>query len=104
MLSPIAAATLFRKLSLAAVLLMSACSLAICPSPLPLVPPDPQAALIARGRALFFNETFGGNGRTCGTCHREENNFSIDPAFIATLPRDDPLFVAEFNPDLRENF
>lgn len=70
----------------------------------PEAPPDPQAALIAKGRALFFNETFGGNGRTCGTCHREERNFTIDAAFIATLPKDDPLFVAEFNPDLKQNF
>jgi mono/diheme cytochrome c family protein len=61
-------------------------------------------ALIAEGRRLFFNETFGGNGRTCGTCHREERNFVIDPAFIATLPPNDPLFVAEFVPALRENF
>jgi len=61
---------------------------------------DPIDPLIAQGEALFFNETFGGNGRTCGTCHRAENNFTIDPAFIATLPANDPLFVAEFNPDL----
>ncbi len=64
-------------------------------------PPDPGQALIAKGRALFFDETFDGNGRTCGTCHREDNNFTIDPAFIATLPDDDPLFVAEFNPALK---
>lgn len=67
-------------------------------------PPDPQAQLIAKGRDLFFNETFAGNGRTCGTCHPAENNFTIDPAFIATLPKDNPLFVAEFNPALKENF
>jgi hypothetical protein len=66
--------------------------------------PSPQNALIAKGRNLFFNETFGGNGRTCGTCHRAENNLTIDPAFIATLPDKDPLFVAEFTPALRENF
>lgn len=59
-------------------------------------------ALIAQGEDLFFNETFNGNGRTCGTCHRAENNFTIDPAFIATLPGDDPLFVAENNEDLAE--
>src|SRR5262245_2223557 len=68
------------------------------------LPPAPQDALIAKGRELFFNETFGGNGRTCGTCHRAENNFTIDPAFIATLPANDPLFVAEFDPNLKENF
>ena len=67
-------------------------------------PPDRLSQLIAKGSDLFFNETFGGNGRTCGTCHPAENNFTIDPAFIATLPKDNPLFVAEFNPALKENF
>ncbi len=62
--------------------------------------PDPD--LVARGAALFFNETFGGNGRTCATCHPAENNFTLDPAFIATLPPNDPLFVAEFNPALAQ--
>jgi mono/diheme cytochrome c family protein len=76
-------------------------ALAACTSP---PPPDPQAALVAKGRDLFFNETFGGNGRTCGTCHREERNFTIDPAFIATLPKNDALFVAEFTPALARNF
>jgi len=75
--------------------------LAACQSP---DPPDPQTALIAKGREIFFNETFGGNGRTCGTCHREDNNFTIDPAFIATLPANDALFVAEFTPALAKNF
>lgn len=65
-------------------------------------PPDPEQELIAKGRALFFDETFDGNGRTCGTCHREDNNFTIDPAFMAKLPDDDPLFVAEFNPALKD--
>ena len=69
-------------------------------------PPSPErpSVLIARGERIFFGETFGGNGRTCGTCHRAEENFGLGPALIATLPDDDPLFVAEFNPDLRENF
>jgi len=57
---------------------------------------------IAHGRRLFLKETFGGNGRTCGTCHRPENNHTIDPKFIAGLPKDDPLFVAEYNPALKE--
>jgi len=57
---------------------------------------------IAMGRDLFINETFDGNGRTCTTCHRLENNHTIDPKFIAGLPDNDPLFVAEFNPDLAE--
>jgi cytochrome c peroxidase len=60
--------------------------------------------LVVSGANLFFNETFNGNGRTCGTCHRQEDNLTIDPAFIATLPANDPLFVAEFNPALAQNF
>src|SRR3989442_11089174 len=67
-------------------------------------PPDRLSQVIAKGSDLFFNETFGSNGRTCGTCHPAENNFTIDPAFIATLPKDNPLFVAEFIPALKENF
>ena len=34
---------------------------------------------IAQGRQLFLKETFEGNGRTCGTCHVETNNFTVDP-------------------------
>ncbi len=62
--------------------------------------PDDLETLVARGEALFFRERFGGNSRTCGTCHPATHNLTIDPAFIATLPPDDPLFVAEFNDDL----
>ena len=57
-------------------------------------------SLIAKGEEVFFNETFNGNGRTCGSCHPAENNLTIDPTFIAKLPSDDPLFVAEFNEKL----
>jgi cytochrome c peroxidase len=59
-----------------------------------------QKQLVERGRELFMNETFNGNGRTCATCHPATNNFTLDPAFIAKLPPGDPLFVAETNPDL----
>ncbi|MGH8566824.1 MAG: hypothetical protein ACREXU_02130 [Gammaproteobacteria bacterium] len=81
-----------------------------CPSPPPVsdVPPPKPAPegdpRVAEGRRLFFEETFDGNGRTCGTCHRAENNLTIDAAFIATLPKKDPLFVAEFVPALERNF
>jgi mono/diheme cytochrome c family protein len=85
----------WRRWMVPAALLLGGCAAA---------PPDPQTALIAKGRDIFFNETFGGNGRACGTCHREEANFGITPAFIATLPPDDPLFVAEFVPALKNNF
>ncbi len=59
---------------------------------------------MAKGEEIFFNETFAGNGRTCSTCHRPEDNWRITPAFIATLPDDDPLFVHEFMPEFKENF
>lgn len=59
--------------------------------------------LINQGRTIFFNEKFNGNGRTCGTCHREDENLTIDPEFIATLPATDALFVAEFDPNLNQN-
>src|SRR6266850_579703 len=88
------------SLGVAGVLLLGVAALAACQTQ----PLDPQAALVAKGRVLFFTETFNGNGRTCGSCHREENNFTIDPVFIATLPKNDALFVAEFNPALKQNF
>jgi mono/diheme cytochrome c family protein len=84
------------RFSILVSLLLSACQ----PPP----PSGPDQVLIAKGRDIFFNGTFNGNGRTCGTCHREEQNLTIDPAFIATLPDDDPLFVAEFTPALNKNF
>jgi len=62
------------------------------------------ARLVAQGRRVFVNEKFDGNGRACGTCHVESNNFTIDPAFIARLPRTDPLFIAENNPALAADF
>jgi cytochrome c peroxidase len=58
--------------------------------------------VVRRGSEIFFNETFGGNGRTCGSCHRREANMTITPAFIATLPQSDPLFVPETNPKLSQ--
>jgi cytochrome c peroxidase len=66
--------------------------------------PTPAPTAVDRGRAIFFNETFAGNGRTCGTCHRAEDNFGLTPSFIATLPPDDPLFVGETNANLAQNF
>jgi cytochrome c peroxidase len=61
-----------------------------------------QADRVVHGADLFFKERFDGNGRTCGTCHPADNNFTLDPAFIARLAADDPLFVAETNPALAE--
>ena len=67
-------------------------------------PTTPLQQSITRGRASFFNETFNGNGRTCGTCHRENGNLTIDAEFIDDLPPNDPIFVAEFVPALANNF
>jgi hypothetical protein len=52
-------------------------------------------AEVCTGASIFFNETFGGNGRTCGSCHPVANNFTIDPNFVRSLPASDPLFVFE---------
>ncbi len=53
---------------------------------------------VCAGARVFFDETFGGNGRACGTCHPAANNFTIDAPFIAglhaTQPQN-PLFVFE---------
>ena len=52
------------------------------------------------GRRLFTEETFGGNGRTCATCHVLTQNLRLTPANVqarfATLAQTfDPLFIAE---------
>jgi mono/diheme cytochrome c family protein len=56
---------------------------------------DLDSDLVNRGRDLFFNETFKGNGRSCGTCHREDDNMALGLKTIANLPDDDPLFIVE---------
>jgi len=58
---------------------------------------------VCAGADIFFNETFNGNGRNCGTCHPASNNMTIDPGFISQLHAsnpNDPLFVFETNPAL----
>lgn len=79
----------------------SALLLAACKSP---TPPGEPPTLVELGEQVFLSETFNGNGRTCGTCHRPTDNFGLSPSFIATLPDNDPLFVAEFVPELAQNF
>lgn len=54
-----------------------------------------SAAGIDEGQRLFDHETFGGNGRTCRTCHSGSDG-TIDPQEVAErLANDlsDPLFV-----------
>ncbi len=53
-----------------------------------------------QGQTLFFQETFLGNGRTCGSCHGIRDRFGLSPTTMGLLPDNDPLFVAEFNPIL----
>jgi mono/diheme cytochrome c family protein len=50
---------------------------------------------VGDGADLFFRGLFGGNGRTCRTCHRAENNLGLDLDFIQSLPATDKLFIAE---------
>ena len=61
------------------------------------------AARRARGRPfevgddVFFHETFGGNGRTCATCHDPRNEFSMSPELVHKrfeLDPNHPLFRA----------
>jgi hypothetical protein len=58
---------------------------------------------VCAGADIFFRETFGGNGRTCGSCHPMANNLTLDAPFVEQLHGQnpsDPLFVAEFDPQL----
>ena len=53
-----------------------------------------SAAGISEGQRLFDHETFGGNGRTCRTCHSGADG-TIDPAEVAERLAErpsDPLF------------
>lgn len=58
----------------------------------------PSSGLVEEGRRLFFEETFGGNGRTCGTCHPAPD-LTLSPEDIAALPPDDPVFVGALDVD-----
>ena len=54
-----------------------------------------SAAEVTQGQRLFDHETFGGNGRTCRTCHSSDDG-TLDPeevvARLAENPSD-PLFL-----------
>jgi cytochrome c peroxidase len=59
------------------------------------MPLSASAAGVTEGQRLFDHETFGGNGRTCRTCHSGDNG-TIDPEEVATrlaVNPLDPLFV-----------
>src|SRR5262245_53625206 len=53
------------------------------------------------GKHLFERETFGGNGRTCRTCHSEETGTVSPRDAMARFRRDpgDSLFVGDGSDD-----
>ena len=56
------------------------------------------------GRQLFERETFGGNGRTCLTCHSRKTG-TLNPEQVQDRfddDPDDPLFVHDGSDDCRE--
>jgi hypothetical protein len=58
---------------------------------------------VLQGERLFMLETFGGNGRTCATCHVPNQSFGLQPfdvqARFATVSTTyDSLFVGEVSP------
>jgi hypothetical protein len=44
-----------------------------------------QGYLVNQGFQVFNAQTFGGNGRTCSTCHLPKSDFTISPADVPTL-------------------
>jgi cytochrome c peroxidase len=56
---------------------------------LPWTPLIVSAAAISEGQRLFDHETFGGNGRTCRTCHSGDNG-TIDPGEVMERLAEDP--------------
>jgi cytochrome c peroxidase len=64
-----------------------------------------MSAQVCAGADIFFNETFDGNGRTCGSCHPANNNTTLDVPFVQELHAsnpDDPLFINENDPNLAQ--
>ena len=46
---------------------------------------EDAALLVDEGFVIFMEETWDGNGRTCGTCHIPAENYNIFPSTIAGL-------------------
>ena len=68
------------------------------------IPLTVSAAEISEGQRLFDHETFGGNGRTCRTCHSSSNG-TIDPEEVAkrlAANPSDPLFLHDGLDDFRQ--
>jgi cytochrome c peroxidase len=63
--------------------------------------PDDDLRRTPNGRRLFEKETFGGNGRTCQTCHSEETG-TVSPEDARhrfKIDRHDPLFLHDGSDD-----
>ena len=60
-----------------------------------------EAEQIDEGFRVFNEETFEGNGRTCGTCHVPSEQYTIGPGFIKKLKKKDKdLLMAKSVPGL----
>jgi len=60
-----------------------------------------QGNAVSEGKRLFESETFGGNGRTCKTCHSKTTG-TLSPQDIQQLFKthpNDPLFLADGSDD-----
>jgi hypothetical protein len=69
-----------------------ACALAVCIDalvPSSWIPIEASAAEVSEGQRLFDHETFGGNGRTCRTCH-SGNDGTINLEEVAERLLEDP--------------
>jgi cytochrome c peroxidase len=67
--------------------------------------PDTEAERVLRGKRLFERETFGGNGRTCRTCHGDETG-TVSPQEARRRflkDPDDPLFRHDGSDDGQGN-
>jgi len=53
-------------------------------------PNDSRRAPFELGEDVFFHETFGGNGRTCATCHDPRNEFTVSPDLVQQRYQLDP--------------
>lgn len=59
--------------------------------------------LIDDGFRIFTQETWNGNGRTCGTCHRPEESYNIFPSTIKMLSKKEQALVFGTNVPGLEN-
>jgi hypothetical protein len=87
-------AALCRGIAIAVITLVAAGSGDVGQGRLSWMPPAASAAATGEGQRLFDHETFGGNGRTCRTCHSGDDG-TINPDEVVerlTENPSDPLF------------